>query len=142
MLDKDKFAEELAEQIVDLLVQMEKDANIPILPLNYIHLERAMMSLQDSRFVLKYRVSHSHGYSIEFEFLPEDECVQGAIGVFVLRVLYKDPVSNDFLLAADKRVYLFPSQVTEVIKEESISLLERSPTYYKLLNESQFDKWN
>ena len=142
MIDRERLIREISELIADKILELDKCDKLQVLPTNVIHFERSLMSLEGTTDIVKYQVSDYHGYSIAFEKLSKEEQVQGAVGVFCLKVLHKDPFNNKFLSSEEKRIFLFPNQVSEVLEEESLNLQERTPSLYKLLNEDQFYKWS
>lgn len=141
MANREELIKEISIFLADKLIEMSNIESLPELPFNGSHFERTLMELENSQFILEYQASLGHGYRIQFDMLPPEEQEEGVVGVFILRILSKDPVTGRFLLAGEKRIFIFPSQVMETIKEESIQLSERAPTYYKLMRESQFDRW-
>ena len=102
-----------------------------------------MTELENTQYILEYQVSEAHGYRIQFRILPLEEQLEGIVGLFELHVLRKEVTTDRFVLTGEKRVFVFPSQVIETIKSESLQLASASPLKtYGLLNDDQFSNWN
>lgn len=138
---REKLIKDISVFLADKLLELSDDEGLPELPTNGVHFERTLTALQDTLYLLEYQVSNNHGYRVQFDELPADEQLEGILGVFTLSLLRKEITTDRFTLGGEKRVFVFPSQVMDTIKHESLQLEKESPTTYGLLNEQQFSNW-
>lgn len=142
MIDREQLIKELSVFIADKLLELSEDEDLPQLPRNSSHFERKLMELEESYYLLDYQASIGHGYRIQFNALPLEEQAEGVEGVYVLTLLRKEITTGRFTLAGEKRIFVFPSQVLDTIKDETQHLSHTAPGTYGLLDDDQFDMWN